>query len=130
MPKKLSPVFRYCKTAVLVLKENDSGWERSSVRHDLNISVCLLPSASQSETASSQSNLLEIFFVQYENFMISCHIYSSYVLYKNFFQIWFSTCSKTCPIIEVLVNFTYCNIYLTVYGAILLKYIRKVHELN
>jgi len=39
--KRLSAVFRYCKAAVLVLKENESGWERSSVRHDINISLFL-----------------------------------------------------------------------------------------
>jgi len=55
--KELSPVFRHCETAVLVLKESDSGWERNPVRHDLNISVCLLPSTSQSETQTQTQTL-------------------------------------------------------------------------
>jgi hypothetical protein len=59
--KELSPVFRHRKAAVLVLKENDCGWERSSVRHDLNISVRLLPSTSQSETLAAKATCLKYF---------------------------------------------------------------------
>ena len=58
---EVSPVFRHCKAAVLVLNENDSGWEGSSVRHDLNISVCLLPSASQSEILASKETYWNVF---------------------------------------------------------------------
>jgi hypothetical protein len=38
-PKNYRKCSRHCKVAVLVLNENDYGWERSSIRHDPNISV-------------------------------------------------------------------------------------------